>query len=278
MSIFTFTEAMERGQFPINIPTSFALESLMNIHPELNWSKPPYLNYDEYWLNARTLYRNICSSFTSDMKRLMTPKVIVELMIDEWRAICHVLETKSKLLPVLYLCNYRAIHTRYKKQTIFKGDTTTLMRDETIRMEKTIQLFLDTIQKNTCLLFDTDITPDLTANCIIQTHIVLDLLSYRNFETLDLLESHTGKIKNRSLWYTKYNNGKDLSRIPFTQYFLRIFGDKEFFSPKDKALRQAIMEVAETNKWSPLTTDGKVKMDLERLKNPYFKAVIKDMM
>lgn len=279
MSIFTFTESMERGQYPVNIPTSLALESLMDIHPDHKWPRPPYLNYDEYWLNVRTLYRNICTSYSADMGAMLTPKLIAELMKDEWRNICHVIDAKSRMLPVLYACNYQSLSSRYKKHTIFKGDTTPRMMDERKRMERSIQQFLDDIEKDTCLLFNTDITPlSTTSKCIFQTHIAVDLLSHGKFDVMDLLESHTGNIKNRSLWYTKYYNGKDLSMIPFNHYFLRVFGDKEFFTPKDKALRKDIIEIAINYKWTSITSDGKVKMDLERLKNPFFKAVLKDMM
>lgn len=279
MSIFTFTEKMERGTLSLNIPTDLAIQSLLNIHPDRNWPKPPVQNYSEYWLNARTLYRNILSSFTSDISILLSPGVLAELMVDEWKAICTTLNNRSQIRPYLYLCNYKALRTRYFKHTVFKGDTTPKQVDERKRMEASIKQFLLDLPKDECIIFDTDIKPDHHAGqVIIQTHLAVDLLSARFFEGMELLESYTGNIKNRSLWYTKYNNGKDLVMIPFTQYFLRVFGDKEFFSPKDGALRRDIIEIATKNKWGPLTTDGKVKMNLEQLKNPYFKAVLKDMM
>lgn len=279
MNIFSFSERMERGQYPVNIPTSLALESLMGIHPERKWPKPPHLNYDEYWLNARTLYRNIVSSYPADVNTILTPAVIAELMDDEWNAIKNVLSIHSRLKPTLYLCNYKAIYARYKHHSIFKSDTTERMKEERKRMEKAIDLFLDEHGREYIEMFDTDIHPHhKDGRFIMQTHIAFDLISYRHFEDLDLLESHTGAIKNRSLWYTKYNNGKDLSMLPFTQYFLRIFGDKEFFSPKDSALRKAIVEVAQKYGWGPLTNDARVRMGIDKLSNPYFREVVKDMM
>lgn len=279
MNLFTITDAMERGQFPVNIPTSLALESLLNVHPELKHKSPPHLNYDEYWLNARTLYRNITTSFTSDMNVFLRPAVIAELMQDEWNSITTLLQGKTKLNPVLYLCNYQKVQNRYRQHTVFKGDITPKQMDERKRMEESIKLFLKEVGKDYLLMFDTDLIPEAkNLKVIIQTHIAIDLLNEKNFEQLDLLESHTGAIKNRSLWYTKYNNGKELSMIPFTQYFLRIFGDKEFFSPKDGALRKAIVELAQKYNWGPLTTDGRIRQNLDQLQNPFFRAVIKDMM
>lgn len=279
MNVFSFTERMERGQYPINIPTSLALESFMGIHPEREWPSPPHLKYDEYWMNARTLYRNIVGSFSSDVNLLLKPGIVAELMHDEWEAVKNVLATNSRVRPVLYLCNYKDLQRRYHRHTVFREDTTQKQADERKRMEKSIQIFLDDVGEGYVKGFDTDIKPEKKeGHFIIQTHIAVDLLSYRNFEELDLLESHTGAIKNRSLWYTKYNNGKELSMIPFTQYFLRIFGDKEFFAPKDLALRKSLVEIAQQCAWGPLTTDAKVRMNLERLKDPYSRDVVKDMM
>jgi hypothetical protein len=279
MNIFSFTEKMERGQYPINIPTSLALESLMNIHPERQWPKPPHLKYDEYWLSLRTLYRNVVGSYSSDINTLLMPGAIAELMHDEWEMIKKVITENSRLNPTLYLCNYKQIYTRYKHHTVFKGDVTEKQKAERKRMESSIKQFLHDVGDDYVEMFDSDITPkQKDGHFLIQTHIAFDLISYRNFEDMDLLESHTGAIKNRSLWYTKYNNGKDLSMIPFNQYFLRIFGDKEFFSPKDAALRKAIIEIAQKDRWNSLTTDSRVRMSLDKLQNPYFREVVKDMM
>lgn len=279
MNIFRFTERMERGQFPINIPTSLALESLMGIHPEVQHPSPPYLDYDEYWMNARTLYRNIIGSFPADVNTILMPAVIAELMQDEWEAIKKVIQERSRMKPTLYLCNYKKLYTRYSKHTVFRADTTAKQGIERRRMSASIAQFLEDVGDDYLQMYDTDIIPEKKqGRFIIQTHLAVDLLSKKNFEDLDLLESHTGKIKNPSLWYTKYNNGKDLSMIPFTHYFLRIFGDKEFFGPKDGALRKDIIELATKYQWGPLTTDARIKMNLDTLKNPFFRDVVKDMM
>lgn len=280
MSVFTFTEKMERGQFPVNIPTSLALESLMNIHPERTWDQAPHTNYEHFWLNLRTLYRNICSSYTSDINLLLTPGVIAELLQDEWEAVKSILASRTKIQPVLYLCNYKAIYTRYRQHSVFKKDLTQKQQDDRERMEKSISQFLKDVGPDYVQGFDTDIEPEHkgSGKYLFQTHIAFDLLSWRYFEDMDLLESHTGAIKNRSLWYTKYNNGKDLSMIPFTQYFLRVFGDREFFSPKDAELRKAIVDLANQYNWNSLTTDARVRLNLDQLKNPFFRAVLKDMM
>lgn len=279
MNIFNFTEKMERGQYSVNIATSLALESLMGIHPERTWPSPPFLKYDNYWMNLRTLYRNVTGAFTADINTLLTPGIIAELMHDEWEAIRRVF-SQTKIDPVLYICNYTDLYRRYKHHTVFREDKTGRQEDERERMEKSIKQFLSDVGDGYCVGFDTDIKPEGNAGgkTILQSHLAVDLLSHKFFDDLELLESHTGAIKNRSLWYTKYNNGKELSMIPFNHYFLRIFGDKEFFAPKDIALRKAIIEIATKYQWNALTTDNRVRTNIDQLKNPYFVAVIKDMM
>lgn len=249
----------------------------MGVHTEHKWPTVPHLRFDNYWLNVRTLYRNIVSSFTSDVNVFLKPGVIAELMADEWQAITRVLED-TRLKPTLYSCDYGDLYRRYKNHTNFRGDTTDRMIDERKRMEASIKQFIEDVGKDALKMFDTDIVPDNNGRTIIQTHMAVDLLNYRNFEELELLESHTGAIKTRALWYTKYYNGKELSMIPFTQYFMRIFGDKEFFAPKDRDLRKSIVEIATKYNWNSLTTDGRVRINIEQLKNPYYVAVLKDMM
>ena len=279
MNVFRFTEKMERGQYPVNIATSLALESLMDIHPEVRHAVPPFQNYDEYWLNTRTLYRNVVGAFNADINILLMPEAIAELMQDEWEVIKKIIHEKTRMQPVLYLCNYKQLYTRYKQHTVFRSDTTPKQNAERRRMTQAIEQFLKDVGEDYVKMFDTDIKPEnKQGRFIMQSHIAVDLLSKKHFDDLDLLESHTGAIKNQSLWYTKFANGKELSMIPFNHYFLRIFGDKEFFGPKDGALRKDIVEIATKYKWGPLTTDARVRMGLESLKNPYFRAVVKDMM
>jgi hypothetical protein len=92
---------------------------------------------------------------------------------------------------------------------------------------------------------------------------------------LVLLESHTGKIKPRGQWYTKYLNGKDLVQIPFNEGFLQVFGDSETFRPMDIRFRRAILEIAERYKWTAVSTLEKLNYGIDQLKNPYYKEVLR---
>ena len=100
---------------------------------------------------------------------------------------------------------------------------------------------------------------------MILTHYPADLLPYKDFKKLDLLESHTGKLKTYINWYSKYYpiSGKDMSILPFTKKLLFIFGDKYQIAPTPIKLRTSIYEVASNSNWSPLTTEKKINLDLK---------------
>lgn len=273
------TESMERGQLTMNIATSLAIESLLNIHPERSWPKAPYLEYDQIWVNAKTLLRNILSSFPKEIDPYLVPGYLAELMHDEWDNIRHTLSETTKLEPVLYVSNYADIERRYRSDiTPIRRDSTEKQKAAKERNDKALAIAMKTWTSDDIKIFTTDVTGDLGIRAIMLTHIPYDLIHYRTFGELDLLESHTGMVKNRSLWYTKFLNGKDLAVIPFTIYFLRIFGDKEMFSPMDIKLRRALVELGTKYNWTALTTDSRVRMCVSFMKNPYFEALIRDLM
>jgi hypothetical protein len=279
MNIMQLTEQMERGQFTMNIPTSLALESLLGVHPEREWPSPPHRNYDEVWVNLKTLVRNIITSFPSDVVQFLQPGLIAELIHDEWNAIVSTITEHTKLRPVLYLSNYADLERRYNTSSaVIRRDSTPKQKELKERIDKGIQQAMADWTPDDLRIFTTDVTGEAHTRVIMMTHIPFDLVYHKTFGELDLLESHTGMIKNRSLWYTKFLGGKDLATIPFTIYFLRIFGDKEMFAPMDIKFRRALIELSNKYQWNALTTDARVRMCMGFLKNPFYDALLKEMM
>lgn len=73
-------------------------------------------------------------------------------------------------------------------------------------------------------------------------------------------------------WYTKYNNIKDIM-LPFSKYLLYVFGDTSGdIKPLGIKERRDILEIAKLKSWSPITTDEKVKFDIN---NSTIDSVIK---
>jgi len=274
-----YSEKMTMGKFPINIATSLAMESLVNIHDEEKHKYPPIKDYNEYWFNLNTLYRNTLGSFSGDIK-LALDEVILAGLIDEEVKQINIALKPYKITFVLYLCEYKKqldINNKINRGVKFRRPNTPKQMDEWDLMYKTINLF----KKNYDYVnvFEDELRPNSNhSKTIMQTHQVIDLLSYKNYEVLDLIESHTGKIKTRYNWHTKFIEGKDLFMIPFTSYFLRIFGDKETFMPMDRQIRKSIIDLARKCNWTVTTTYDKIRHDLSKLEDVYVRNLVRELM
>ncbi len=86
----------------------------------------------------------------------------------------------------------------------------------------------------------------------------------RNIIKLDLLESHTGVLKTRKEFNTKYYDYKklELENMPFQRKLLAIFGDHVLFKPYPLKIRQVFIDVARKSKWTPITSEYKVDNDI----------------
>jgi hypothetical protein len=140
-------------------------------------------------------------------------------------------------------------------------------------MEALLHLTGDMIQ-----LFKLKIEPKHYPSAMMLTHYAYDLVNYRDFNKLVLLESHTGAIKERAQWYSKYYNGRELAMIPFREDFLQVFGDNEHFRPMDIRLRKDLIEIAIQYKWSSISTTDKILYGINQMKNPYYKEILKDIL
>ena len=287
MDIMSILDQMERGQYSLSIGTSLAFESLANIHPELKHKSVPHKDYTDLWVNLKTLARNIVQAFPAEINHLVTPGVLCELLTDEWKYIEQWVRDNTRMRSTLYVSSYKDLERRYNTQhSLVRRDSTDKQKADRKRVFEAIQLFMAQFGQSRpeierfMKVFDTEIEckKEEQGKVLILTHIPFDLIRYKSFGSLDLLESHTGAIKNRSLWYTKYLNGKDLSMIPFTLYFMRVFGDKETFAPMDIKLRKEIIALAQADGWSAITTDARVRFALDKLKNPYYRTIMRELM
>jgi len=102
------------------------------------------------------------------------------------------------------------------------------------------------------------------AACII-THHPANLLSQYTFKELVLLESHTGNVKRRLAWNSKLVLPGDAPRIPFNTLTLQVMGDdSQFFSMK-QSVKRALLDLATSNKWTPMTSEAKILANLKHL-------------
>lgn len=268
------------GQYPLSIATSLAIESACGIHPEIKVDSPPALDYQDLWVNIKTLYRNFMGALDTHDFRTVSGEAVGATLQQEMDQIVSVLQNvASNVRVTFYVSNYDGLEQRYRHATP-RVDTTDKQK-EFARIYRTAVKWLLREEKeglDRIRGFDLKLKPKDAGKTLILTHIAYDLVSEKEFAELTLLESHTGKLKGRGLWYTKFYKGKDFPMIPFNEGFLQIFGDDDTFRPQDIRFRKAIVEIAEQYKWTQLTTKAKLSYGIDQLVNPYYKEVLRQVL
>lgn len=268
------------GQYAVSVATSLALESLTNTHEEIQHKSDPVYDYQEFWFNLKTLFRNIVGASGVEAKNIPVGK-LAGALVDEMKIITSILSehrVQEKNI-IFYVSNHKNIETKFPKATI-RADSTDKQKSYT----KTLSLIIssvikhlenDPVWKGRIRVFDLELRPEKPVyKTIIMTHQPVDLLSYTNFLDLVLLESHTGAIKRKTEWYTKYLNWKELPKLPWNKGLLQILGDKETFRPMDIKVKRALVDAAIADHWTVLTTRDKIRASIDKFKNPYAKAIV----
>jgi hypothetical protein len=112
--------------------------------------------------------------------------------------------------------------------------------------------------------FNFEITGHHPASLIV-THFPVDLFGRYRFNQLDLLESHTGKIKPPAQWNTKLSaKREETDMLPFNPFTLQVFGDNQQFVHQLPRVKEAVVETAKATGWSSVTTMEKIRMTLEK--------------
>jgi hypothetical protein len=274
----------EMGQFPLSIPTSLALEGAIGIYPERETGINVLPDYDEMWINLRTLFRNLMGSMKSEEAAAVTPTPVAEALLQEMEHLESIVKERSagRIHLVFYVSNYRGLEAKYPKAYIRK-DSTPKQIIRTEIQKKAIQHLLDLLKEqggHDVRVFELKLKTAKPTKALILTHFAYDLFVYPQFAELELLESHTGVIKPKSLWYTKYVDGKTLPMIPFREDFIQIFGDAETFSPWPIKHRRQIIELAEKHHWTQITTKALIEYNLSLMhsSNPFLVDTLKTMM
>lgn len=264
------------GFYPISIGTSLAIESILGIAPSdysdnsaisVQPSKnPPGKQYDSILFNIRTLVRNFINSIPNKEVINLNVDDIALSLIGELMYCDELLSrTLGHLGRIFYSLDYTTISDSYPN-----ANHKTLQTDKQIHHAKLedecVNAIINTPIPIDKRLYRKSIT-DSFNRAIVLTHMSIDLLNRHQFALLVLLESHTGKLKTRNEWYTKFgvSNKDELINIPLVAATLQLFGDGgQLFSPKSIGLRKAFLEVGVRGKWIYSTTIEKMKNDVTR--------------
>ncbi len=262
------------GSYPLSIATSLALEGSLGVHPDHPAGKHLLTDFDELWVNLKTLFRNYYNAqgrenfFASDIE-----EEIEHFGIEMNNIISVVkMETQGKVNVVFYLPDYSTVKRKFP-HALLRVDSTDNQRAYTNSLVSVInQILLD--RKEQIKIYADIITETSIKKALLLTHFPIDLTT-SSFPRLALLESHTGNIKTKESWYTKLLNGKDLNSIPFSQGTLSIFGDNEMFRPMPIQYRKALIELSKQYRWSFATTRDKIVYCLSTLKDKYLAEQLK---
>lgn len=260
----------EISAFPISIGTSMAFESvftgrLPSYDPNRTIPNQVILsNYNTCFINISTLYRNILGAVSKDVKLEANENdfaAVIEQEMDIIESLFKV-EGGGTTTPIFYTMSYdRAVSKASSKIVDLRQDRTDLQKHEKAILVKTVDKLknMPNIEK-----YKDYIKAPASTRALIVTHVPYDLLSHEKFGRLDLLESHTGKLKPRYEWSSKYYplGERDMSHLPFLEKLLLIFGDKVLIQPALTKIRQQVYEVSIKRGWTSMTTKAKVTMDL----------------
>lgn len=262
------------GAYPLSIATSLAIESANGVHPEIQVDRPPILSYPFLYVNIRTLIRNMVGSLDRNAVSSLVPAEITDTVAGEMEMLVSIVrEVAPRTQVVFYLSQYANIKDHYKFGTL-RVDTTPKQHDYTNLVNIALQDLIHTVGDQ-IQMFELKLTPVHTPRALILTHYAFDLLSYPAFSRLTLLESHTGTLKERAQWYSKYHEGRQLSMIPFRDDFIQVFGDSEIFRPADIRLRRELIDVATKYHWSAITTRDKIAYGIGQMATPEFRETMR---
>lgn len=272
--------------FPLSIGTGLAFEAVFRpTMPVYDPTRlPPTIvditKYDECWINLATLFRNMIGSISQQAFLTEMDDSFVDTLLSEIEVIEDLFRNEGSNIvqPMFYFMDYDKLKAGLPKELRWREDKTANQQAITYKRNKVLNL----LRKKTDLIpeFDSEIRPTKRSRSLILTHQPYDLLSYRNFDHLTLLESHTGKTKERNQWYTKYYpvGNRDMSHLPFLRKLFLIFGDKNLVSPSDIKLRNQILDIAEKRHWTGLTTEARVMQELELdIKEPFVVQFLKKL-
>lgn len=269
----------EKGQVPISIGTSLALEAGAGSYPDRPEHPAPFTRVKQLWINLRTLVRNLHSCLPTDLKDTLLPDDLWEFVLEEMAIIPAAVNNASQgnTQVVYYASDYKSLHRRFPGAVLKEPRTTKQIFQHTLE-ETTLKMALARNQEFKVQLFDMEIEGQFPASFIL-THLPVDLLSRYRFERLELLESHTGAIKGPAAWNTKLTNGKELAHVPFNRFTLQLFGDNgNMFSPLSLTLRREVLQLAHRWNWTNVTTMDKIRDTLRHVDNDVHRKALLDLL
>lgn len=273
------------GETGISIGTHLMLESLFHKNmlelydKDREFEKLDPSKFDYHVYNIFTIIRNIVNSVTETRvvedilqhKDFITVlKIELKLLSDMYKSI--------RCKPRLFYPDYDKIYKKYnmgKETAITKVYTEHMMfksiLDKLEREEKIVSI--NNNKGYTFPPFPKEQGQKDNPRIIITTNIPVDLFNLNS--KIELLESHTGKLKSVSEFNSKYHpiGQQDLSHLPWVEEILYILGDKTIVLPMKLNIRRELLQLSKDFNWTVKTTREKVLSNLKTHKD--FSIILK---
>lgn len=230
-------------------PTTDRIDETREVPEQIDVNK-----YNKHYINLYTLIRNIISSFsTNDRKNLLMRSDKVDLImeiISEEAVIINSLYEGTGCEPIFYKPDYKKITKKIPDSYL-----NNLNKDIETLYVKVLEGVSSDDNMNYVL------PKNIREDVLITTHFPIDLFNYKNFKSLSILESHTGKLKDRKDFNSKYKTFSSYNKniLPFTELILQILGDGHMFKGAKPSIKKRLYTVAMDNKWSPTTTKDRIR-------------------
>lgn len=246
----------------VNIGLGVMLESIFDIKDKYDDkriipNKVKIENYDYHIYNIITVIRNIMQSTKGDYKE----KDLINMLIDDMNYIKSTYYDDIDTEILLLIPDYSKLTKEYNKDKEFKTTKQDIDLEEILEFVKYLKN--DSLKGLQVPILKMDKYKNFNRNILLTTSYMLDIDLLGN---CDILESHTGTLKNRHKYYTKFATiGKrDLSHIPFNKTTHKVLGDKTLVKPLPVSSRIDIYNISLEKKWNPYTSEDKIKNDIKK--------------
>ncbi|EPU3828979.1 hypothetical protein ACVWU4_000960 [Campylobacter coli] len=227
--------------------------------PEREFKHVDTSKFTTYVINVFTIARNVVNAVqTNDKDAVLNHNETKYVILEELSTLKDIYE-KNNLKLILWYPDYTEV---IKNMTNGKENKDLITYSKLHMYINVLKSIKDQL-KQFCLLTKHKLPYEQLKDdkILLYTHIAADLL---NKLKITLIESHTGNVKGKEDWYTRYHKlGKaDMSMFPFTETLLYYLGDYTISPITSIVIRKALVVLAIHSDWTHRTTDEKVRYDI----------------
>lgn len=255
------------SSFGVNIGTGLMLESIIPTtdtridEDRMIPNKVKLSDYDNYYININSLIANIISSYdiNTTTSLLDKDKDVVEQVLDK---VISEMTIINNLLDI-NIIYYTMLYGPYVRKQLLKDSKPDT---KAFKLKKSIDdLTKKLLISKEVKVVELDVFLPSKKKSLISTSNTIDLLNANKMD-LDLLEFHTGVLKQRNKFYTKLNTKVEL---PFEEVLLFSLGDK-------KGLINPILSIKERKVLLDALVDKKLK-PYNRYNRSFILDIVKDI-